>query len=95
MAGIPVTDEMVERACAALWWNPDLAGTPPYAARARDYVREYDQYTDEEKAPGGRRFQDLARFHADEAEAARLNREAMRKALEAALADLTPDNPAT
>jgi len=82
---IPVTDEMVERACAALWWNPELAGTPPYGVRSRDYLKAYDEYTDEEKAPGGQRERDMARFHADEAEAARLNREAMRKALEAAL----------
>lgn len=88
----PVTDEMVERAMAFLWWNPDLAGQPPYGARARDYVRDYDEYTDEEKAPGGQRERDMERFQAAEAEAARLNREAMRKALEAAL---TPDNPAT
>lgn len=85
-APVPVTDEMVERACASLWWNPELAGGPPYVARSRDYLLEYDRYTEEEKASGGRRERDMEAYKAAEAEAYRLNRAAMRAALEAALA---------
>lgn len=97
---VTVTDEMVERACHALWWNPEVPSSQPYSAHARDFVGMLDEYSDEEKAPGGQRDRDLERFRAAEHDAEQMSRALMRRTLEAALADpgaapVTPEGEET
>ena len=72
-AGHPVSDAMIERA----WDVLSEAGAMPHKVWARDYVSE--------GSTGEQREREIAALQAADAEADRLNREMIRRALEAAL----------